>query len=259
VKRWAVVLLAWGGVSALAGTAALAGHPFGTEDAGTQGKGNAEVEFNWERVHGADGTRTASLGNAVTMGIAPRADLAVTYAYDFTREADGTRSRAMGPVEVALKAALLEGRDHLPAVGVKAGLSLPVEAGEQAALLVRAIAEWSVGRLKLFANAGADVGTHLAGNEDATTLLSASAAGAFDAGRGWWLLSELLWGKQRSPSLASTAEWLAGVRKEITETFTLDAGARWGLTHEAPHVTWLAGMTLGFRGQPGASAGAGAR
>jgi hypothetical protein len=85
---------------------ALAGHPFGTEDAGTQGKGNVEVEFNLGREHGNDGTKTTSLGNSFTMGIAPKIDLAAGYAYDFTKAEDGTKSRAMGPVEATLKTAV---------------------------------------------------------------------------------------------------------------------------------------------------------
>ena len=108
---------------------ALAGHPFGTEDAGTQGKGNVEVEFNLERQHGNDGTKTTSLGNGITMGIAPKIDLAVGYSYDFTKAEDGTKSRGMGPVEATLKTTVIEGKDRFPTLGVKAGFSLPTLRG----------------------------------------------------------------------------------------------------------------------------------
>lgn len=125
---------------------ALAGHPFGTEDAGTQGKGNVEAEFNLERQHGNDGTKTTSFGNNFTMGIAPKIDLAIGYAYDVTKADDGTKSRGMGPVEATLKTAVIEGKDRFPTLGVKAGFSLPTAEGEQAALLATVIAQWRSSR-----------------------------------------------------------------------------------------------------------------
>lgn len=234
----------------------LAGHPFGTEDAGTQGKGNVEVEFNLERQHSNDGRKATSLGNGITMGIAPKIDLAVGYAYDFTKADDGTKARGMGPVEATLKAAVIEGTDRVPTLGVKTGFSLPTAKGEQFALLATAIAEWMFEPLTVFANAGADVGTHLAGNAERTTTIRASLASQWEIRKEWYLLSELLCGKQTSPSAPSTAEWLIGAKKEITETLSADAGVRWGLNGDSPHVTYLLGFTLGFRGERSAQAAA---
>jgi len=235
---------------------ALAGHPFGTEDAGTQGKGNVEVEFNLERQHRNDGTKTTSLGNGITMGIAPKIDLAVGYSYDFTKADDGTKSRGMGPVEATLKTTVIEGKDRFPTLGVKAGFSLPTSGGEQTALLATAIAQWSFEPLTVFANVGADIGTRLAGNAERTTSIRSSVAGSWEIRKEWSLLSELLWEKQTSPSAPSTAEWLIGAKKEISETLSVDAGVRWGLTDDSPHVTYLLGFTLGFRGEHSAQAAA---
>lgn len=242
------------GVLIGAGGDALAGHPFGTEDAGTQGKGNVEVEFNLERQHGNDGTKTTSLGNSYTMGIAPKIDLAVGYSYDFTKADDGTKSRGMGPVEATLKTAVIEGKDRFPTLGVKAGFSLPTAEGEQTALLATAIAEWSFEPVTVFANVGADVGTRLAGNAERTTSIRASLAGSWEIRKEWYLLSELLWEKQTSPSATSTAEGLIGAKKELTDTLSVDAGVRWGLNGDSPHVTYLLGFTLGFRGEHSAQA-----
>ena len=226
---------------------ALAGHPFGTEDAGTQGKGNVEVEFNLERQNGNDGTKTTSLGNGITMGIAPKIDLAVGYSYDFTKADDGTKSRGMGPVEATLKTTVIEGKDRFPSLGVKAGFSLPTSEGEQTALLATAIAEWTFEPLTFFANVGADIGTRLAGNAERTTSIRSSVAGSWEIRKEWSLLSELLWEKQTSPSAPATAEGLIGAKKEISETLSVDAGVRWGLIDDSPHVTYLLGFTLGFR------------
>ncbi|MGZ9197175.1 MAG: hypothetical protein ACXW4I_12210 [Candidatus Deferrimicrobiaceae bacterium] len=238
------------------GVDALAGHPFGTEDAGSQGKGNVEVEFNLERQHGNDGSKTTSLGNSFTMGVAPKIDLAVGYAYDSTKAEDGTKSRGMSPIEATLKAAVIEGKDRFPTLGVKAGFSLPAAEGEQTALLATAIAEWKIEPLTVFANVGADIGTHLAGNEEKATLLRASVAGKYEIRKEWYLLSELLWEKQTSPSAPSTSEGLIGAKKEITDTLSVDAGIRWGLNGDSPHVTYLLGFTLGFRGEQSAQGGA---
>lgn len=226
---------------------AFAGHPFGTEDAGTQGKGNVEVEFNLERQHANDGTKTTSLGNRITMGIAPKIDLAVGYAYDFTKVENGTKSRGMGSVEATLKAAVVEGKDRIPTIGFKTGFSLPASEGGQVALLATAIAEWSFEPIRIFANVGADVGTRLAGNEESTTSIRASVAASREIRKKWNLLSELLWEKQTAPSAPYAAKWLIGASKEIAETMSVDAGIRWGLTDDSPHVTYLAGFTIGFR------------
>lgn len=237
-----------------AGRDAFAGHPFVTEDAGTQGKGNVEAEFNLDRQNGADGTKSTSPGNSFTMGISPKIDLAVVYSYDFTKANDGTNSRGMGPVGATLKTAVIEGRDRFPTLGVKAGFSLPVAEGEQAAFLATAIAQWSFEPITLFANVGADVGTSLAGNAERTDSIRASVAASYEIRKAWYLLSELLWEKPTSPSSPPTCEWMIGAKKEITETLNVNGGIRWGLNGDSPHVTYLLGFTVCFRGERSAQA-----
>ncbi|MGB7631972.1 MAG: hypothetical protein WBM29_12960 [Candidatus Deferrimicrobium sp.] len=239
-----------------AGGDVLAGHPFVTEDAGTQGKGNVEVEFNLDRQNGADGTKITSPGNSFTMGIAPKIDLAVVYAYDFTKTEDGTKSRGMGPVAATLKTAFIEGKDRLPTFGIKAGCSLPTADGEQVALLATAIAQWSFEPITVFANVEADVGTRLAGNAEKNSSVRAGVAGSYEIRKDSSLLSELLWEKPTSPSAPSTSEWMIGAKKEITETLNVNGGIRWGLNRDSPHVAYLIGFTLGFRGEPSAQAAA---
>ena len=229
---------------------AIAGHPLGTEDAGTQGRGNVEIEFNLEQRHDNEGTKTTSPGNRITMGIGRNIDLAVGYAYDFARSKDGETSRGMGPVEIAVKTAVIEGTDGIPTLGIKGGFSLPAAEGDQTALHATAIAEWPFEPLTIFVNAGTDVGTRLAGNAEKTTSVRASTAGSYELGRKWFLLSELLWEKPTSPSAPPTVEWLVGGMKETAGSLRVDAGVRWGLTRESPHVTYLVGLTLGFHGGP---------
>jgi hypothetical protein len=258
-RTWAAIAAATLFCGVLIGAAgdALAAHPFGTEDAGTQGKGNVEVEFILDRQHGIDGTKTTVLGNSITMGVAPKIDLAVGYAYEFAKAGNGTKSRGMGPIAAALKAGVSEGKELVPTLGVVAGVSLPVNEGEQTGLLGAVIAEWSFEQFTIFANAGAAIGTRLAGNDDATNSLRASVAGTWEFRKELCLLSELLWKKQSSPSAPSAVEWLIGAKKEITATLSVNAGIRWGLNGDSPHVTYLLNFTLGFRGEPAAAAPAG--
>ena len=171
-----------------------------------RGRGTSKSSSTSTGSTATDGTKTTSPGNSFTMGIAPKIDLAVVYAYDFTKAEDGTKSRGMGPVEATLKTAVIEGKDRFPTLGVKAGFSLPTAEGEQAALLATAIAQWSFEPITVFANVGADVGTHLAGNAERTTSIRASVAGSYEIRKEWYLLSELLWEKQTSPSAPSASE-----------------------------------------------------
>jgi len=261
MKRTGAVLAAAAGLfcAVLLGTggAAVAGHPFATEDPGTQGKGNVEVEFALERQNGNDGSRTTSLGNGFTLGIAPKLDLAIGYGYDFEEAPDGTDSRGMGDVEVQLKTSLGEGKGRIPTLGFKGGVSLPVEQGGQTTLLLTAIAEWSFEPFTVFANVGADIGTRLAGNDERTDLFRASVAGSWEARKSLNLVSELLYEKQTSPSADATVEWMVGAQYGITDTVTLDAGIRWGINEDAPEVTYLLGFTIAFQGEPAAAPAAG--
>ncbi len=231
---------------------AVAGHPFGTEDAGTQGKGNVEVEFTYEYQKADDGTKTSSLGNGITLGVAPSVDLALNYGYDFTRFPDGTNDRAMADVEVQLKTAIIEGKGGIPTIGVKGGASLPVEEGGQTAILLTGIAEWAFEPFTVFANVGADLGTHLAGNDERSDLFRASVAGIWGFSESLGLLSELLWEKQTSED--GTVEWMIGAQWGLNDTMTLDAGIRFGLTDDSPDYTCLAGFTWAFQGEKTAAA-----
>jgi hypothetical protein len=226
----------------------FAGHPFGTEDAGTQGTGTIEVEFNGDRVEGSDGTRVDTPGTVLTVGIAPKFDVVLVWSYDFERAADGTTERSPGPFQALLKTALVEGRGKRPTVAIEGGISLPAVEGEQFVVPVTLVAEWEFDPVTVFANIGDDIGTRLAGNEDASSRLRGSIAGSLALRKDWFLLSELLWEKEASPSRPSSTEWLIGARHEFTDTLALNTGVRWGLTAQSPHVTYLVGITLGFRG-----------
>lgn len=238
---------------------AFAGHPFVTEDPGTQGKGNVEAEFSYEYQKADDGTKVHSLGNGFTLGVAPKLDLAIGYGYGFAKAPDGARDRGMGDVEAQLKTFFNEGKDWLPTFGLKGGVSLPVEEGGQTTILLTGIAEWAFEPFTVFANVGADIGTRLAGNDERTELFRASVAGSYAIRETLALVSELLWEKQTSPSEDASVEWMAGAQWSLNESMTLDAGIRFGLTDDSPDYTALLGFTWVFLGEKTAAAPAAAK
>jgi hypothetical protein len=129
-----------------------------------------------------------------------------------------------------------------------------VEEGGQTAILLTGIAEWAFEPFTVFANVGADIGTRLAGNDERTDLYRASVAGSWGIRESLALVSEVLWEKQSSPSADATAEWMVGAQWGISDTMTLDAGIRFGLTEDSPDYTVLAGFTWVFQGEKTAAA-----
>ena len=227
----------------------FAGSPFVTEDSGTQGKGNVEAEFTFEHQRADGGVKTTSLGNSFTLGIAPKIDLAIGYGYNFVNMPSGDDTRSMGDVAAQLKAVFREGTGWLPTLGVKGGVSLPVETGGQTTVLLTGIAQWEFEPFSVFANIGADIGTRLAGNDERTDVIRASLAGSWELREALAFVSEVIWEKQTKPSGNAALEWMIGTKWALNDTMTLSAGVRLGLTSDSPDYTILAGFTWNFRGE----------
>ena len=261
MKRTREVFAAAAGffIAVLLGTGgyAVAGHPFVTEDPETQGKGNVEAEFSFGYRKADDGTKTSSLGNSFALGVAPKLDLVIGYSYDFVKVPTGKDTRGMGDVEAQLKTYFNEHNGWMPSLGLKGGVSLPSEEGGQAAVLVTVPAEWEFEPFEVYASVGADIGTRLAGNDERTDLFRASVAGSWEVREKIYLVSELLWEKQTSPSADSVLEGMIGAQWEITEAMMLDAGIRAGLTEDSPDYTFLVGFTMYFTGDKPSGAPAG--
>ena len=84
-------------------------------------------------------------------------------------------------------------------------------------------------------------------------------AGSWEVREKLYLVSEILWEKQTSPSADSVLEGMLGAQWEITEAMMLDAGIRVGLTEDSPVYTLLAGFTMYFTGEkPSGAPGGGA-
>jgi hypothetical protein len=234
---------------------ALAGHPLRTEDSKTQGKGNVEVEFDYERSSPSGGGRETSLGNIYTLGVASRIDLAASFSYLFRDPGDGTESvRGMGDTEVTLKTSFVDGYGWIPTVGFKAGAVLPT--GEEtkglgpgrASGLATVIADWEVGAFLIHANAGATIAGRPIGSRDRDDSIRASLAAEWGLAERYILLGEYFWEKNAGASGSAVSDLLVGGKTELARNLTLDVGIRWGTTDASPSVTYLAGITMAFPG-----------
>jgi hypothetical protein len=234
---------------------ALAGFPFVTEDAATQGKGNVEVELNGGRSSLSGGGRKTLLGNNYTLGVAPRIDLAASFAYVFLDPGDGAESvRGMGDTAVTLKTSFGDGAGWVPTMGFKAGAILPT--GDEtkglgpgrASGLAIVIADWEVGAVLINANAGATIAGRPIGSRDRDDSMMASLAAEWEVGGRYLLLGEYAGEKNVGASGSASSDLLVGGKAELTRNLTLEVGIRWGTTDASPSVTYLAGVTIDFPG-----------
>jgi hypothetical protein len=232
---------------------AHAGFPLATEDAETLGRGNVEVEFNFERSSSSREERETTLENAYTLGVADRIDFAASFAYLFHTSEDGSESvRGMGDTEVTLKMPFFDGTGWIPTVGIQAGALLPT--GEEtkglgdgrASGLITVIADWEVGTVLVHANTGITIAGRPIGSQDRDDSVSASLAAEWEVRHRTVLLGEYLWEKNIGASGAASSELLVGGKMEISRNLSLDIGIRWGTTDASPNVTYLAGITLAF-------------
>ncbi|NJD63363.1 MAG: transporter [Deltaproteobacteria bacterium] len=231
---------------------AEAGHPMGTEDAATIGKGSVEVEFNHERSHDREGSRMTSVGNIYTLGLFPNAQLELSFAYLFLQpDTASPDSRGFGDTQAALKTSFHDGKGWMPALGIKAGALLPT--GDEAKGLgdgrtkgqMTFIAGWEVETIRIHANAGYEWTMHAAAGRARDTKARWSLAAEWEIRRNWILVSETLWEKDSGTSKPGS-EFLIGGKKDLGKNLTLDMGIRWGLSEASPTVTYLAGLTLAF-------------
>lgn len=233
----------------------LAGHPLGTEDAGTLGRGNVEVEFNHERAQGSAGARESSIGTSFTLGIAPQLDLALSFGYLFVKPDAGTdRVRGMSDTDITLKWTALEGKGRIPTIGLKAGATLPT--GDEAkglghgrvCAIYTLIADWEIDRWLVHANAGNTFVERPVGSRDRDDRAHLSLAVEYALSERWTAVGEYLWEKNIGASGPAASEFLAGGKVALPGDVTIDAGIRWGTTETSANVAYLAGITLAFDG-----------
>lgn len=232
-------LLAW----ACLGSPAFAAHPLQTEDTGTQGRGNVEIEngLSWTRAGGAS---VFVYQPQVSYGLTPEVDLIVQPAWLRQRGA-----RGLGDTNFDAKWRFFGAAPW--SLGVRAGLALPtgdsrlgLPHGTASAhgLLVATYDEapWTI-----HANVGLDRNPAAAGGRQTVYRVSAAAM---------WAASErLIWTVDAAAASdpdprrsAWPATLLAGIIYTVTPGLDADLGYQASANARPSSRQWLLGLTYRF-------------
>jgi hypothetical protein len=242
-------------------TAAFAGHPLVTDDAGTQGKGKGQVEvgvsfFSDKDVVDELSTLKTDGGEAAvgfTVGLLDSLDvvLGIPYLWFTVDENDGRLDRANGlsDINIDLKWRFFE-KDGW-ALALKPGIRLPagdedrgLSAGHTGyRLFFIATKEFELAALHL--NLGYT--RHENNADEHRDIWHVSLATEYEVIKGLKLLANI--GTERYPASGSSnhpAFALGGISYTVSERIAVDAGVKLGLTSPAIDVTYLAGVTIKF-------------
>jgi hypothetical protein len=240
----------------------FAAHPLITDDAGTQGKGKAQLEFTGEFGHDSeDGTTTNTLVfpaiPVLSYGISESADfvLGVPFEWREIEQAGGTTTEhGISDVSLQLKWRFY-GKDGL-SIAVKPGITLPTGDADKGLgngkssysafyIVTKDMAPWTfhlnVGYIRNEYKLRAD--------EDANRkdLWHVSFASQVEVARNLKAVANI--GVERNPDKRSNIDpafLLGGCIYSITERLDVDAGVKAGLNKPETDITYLAGVTKRF-------------
>ncbi|MEO8133365.1 MAG: transporter [Betaproteobacteria bacterium] len=227
----------------MAAPAVQAAHPLLTEDTGTQGIGNAELEksLSWTR-DGAD--RLFVFQPQLSYGLRPTLDVIVAPSWLAHDPAEGGNSRGFGDTVLDLK-----WRFHASeplSLALRAGATLPtgepgLSAGKASthALLATTI---DGAALTLHGNLGYVRNAAVPGVR--TSLYHVSAAAVVPASARLSFAADVAFDSNPDPALRS---WpgvaLIGIICSVRRGLDLDLGVQTRLNRAAPTRQWLAGVT----------------
>jgi len=245
--RTAVLLAA-----ALAGASgARAAHPIQTEDTGTQGAGNLELENGFSRERDADarGTVVAAWQPQLSIGLAPTLDAIVQPAWVSRRARGADTAAGTGDTNLDAKWRFY-GADPW-SLAVRAGLELPTaraglglahgRLGEHALLA----ATWDAAPTTVHVNAGASHALAGPGVRATAVVVSAAVLQAIDER----LLVTVDGQFTQDPSPARRAwpgDVLAGAIWTLRPGLDVDLGYEAGINARPSSRSWLAGLTWRF-------------
>ncbi|MBN1382943.1 MAG: transporter [Deltaproteobacteria bacterium] len=242
-------------------TVAFAGHPLVTDDTGTAGKGNGQVEIGVAFFHDKDevdeATTIEAKGGETAVGFAvgflENLDivLGVPYIWFHVDENDVCMDREDGLSDISLdlKWRFFE-RDGW-SVALKPGISLPTGDDDKGLGAGRAAYRMFFISTKEFEPAAVHLNLGYIRNENKADerldLWHVSVAAEVEVVKDLKLLSDV--GVERSPVKGSDNHpsfALAGLSYDVSERITLDMGIRFGLTSSEDDVQYLVGMTINF-------------
>ena len=236
---------------------AYASHPLITDDAGTQGKGKTQLEFNgeYEREKG-DGARSESFTGptipVLSYGISDNTDIALGASYQHvqTRDAEGTRTvNGMTDTGIDLKWRFFE-REGL-AFALKPGITLPTGNDKRGLGAGRVtyhldfIATKEIKPWDFHFNLGYTRNEN--GVHERENLWKVSLAGVLDVARNLKAIGNV--GIERNTDRAShrdPAFVLGGLIYSIRESLDIDIGVRMGINRRGTDYSVPAGITWKF-------------
>lgn len=226
---------------------AYAAHPLTSDDTGTQGNANWQVELNGEATSKQDDTGRHQLWNAtLTRGFGEHVDLYVNAPYTHLQTRTDDNGAGIGDVEIGMKWRFVE-RGPL-SLALKPAVTMPTgndsrglgtgRIGTGATLLAQA----DVARVSLLANAGLTYQPNRQG--DLRSAWAVSAAALYKATDTLQFVADIGMSRNtESTAAANPAFVIAGAIYAPTRWLDLDVGYRHGLNDQTYRHAVMGGVT----------------
>lgn len=244
------------GAALLFAPSAFAAHPLITEDTGTQGRGNFQLELTTEHGYEEEGgvrENAVRTGAALSYGLRDNADAILTLPYRRvgTEAEDGSRTVNQGTADVGLDVKWRFYEDGPLSLALKPGLTMPT--GDETKNLGTGKSTQSVYLVTSYDGAPWEFHLHLGYIRNRNVLdqhtslrhISVAATRRFDDR----LRLVADWGTDTPTSQASslnTEFFILGFIYTARKNLDLDFGVKYGLTPPETDFTWLGGVTLRF-------------
>ena len=230
-----------------------AAHPLLTEETGTQGAGNLQVEINFDATRDRTPTgliRSGQLNTILSYGITETLDVQIGLPY-LSRSTDAGAGSAVvrgrGDAAVDFKWRFFE-KDGF-SIGVKPGGTLA--SGDAQRRLGQGRNTYRTILIFDQKSGGLDFNGHLGARRNSNTvgerpkLYEISAATLYQAAEKTKLILEMSMSRQPDPALrANPATALLGIIYSPTKSLDLDTGLRRALNHAAADHGFGAGLTI---------------
>ncbi len=242
-------------VSCLLSSMAFAMHPLVTDDAGTMGKGNFQLEANGEYAHHKqDGvkTETTQITSTLTYGFIDPVDIVLSVPYQHNRVDDSglvTKGDGLSDMSLEVKWRFYE-KEGL-SLALKPGLTFPTGDNDKGLgagrvtyflffIVTKEVKPWA-----FHLNLGYTRNDNR--NDEADNLWHASLAGTVELAKNLMAVANI--GIQTNTERNATvhpAFILGGLVYSICENFDIDLGLKGGLNKAEADYSLLAGLTWRF-------------
>jgi hypothetical protein len=240
--------------------AAFASHPLITDDAGTQGKGKAQLEVNGQYDHNKDEgfTNTQTVMNAaLTYGVADTVDVVLGVPYLFWNSKEnstGAKTSENGVSDISLQVKWRFYEKDGWSFALKPGLTLPTGDEDKGLGTGRAtynmffITSKEAKPWEFHLNLGYIYNDANPKLDQQKNLWHASLAAGVEVAKNLKIVGNIGIQKteEKAPDADNRAFALGGLIYSLSEHLDLDAGVKFGLSKTEPDYSILAGLTFKF-------------